>query len=139
MKTHQCPQCPKVFTGASHVKRHMLVHSGEKTHQCPECGKRFRTRGHVKTHMLVHSRDKPHECPECGKDLCNDIFKIGFSSPFRNEKQPFELRNSSLADTKKMFDQKAKGHTAKMAANPFSGSFKNQVSTKLSRDDPNYG
>nr|XP_045620776.1 actin-binding Rho-activating protein-like isoform X2 [Procambarus clarkii] len=60
-------------------------------------------------------------------------------NPHHNTQQPFELRNSSLADTKKMFDQKAKGHTAKMAANPFSGSFKNQVSTKLSRDDPNYG
>ncbi|KAK8746464.1 hypothetical protein OTU49_017030 [Cherax quadricarinatus] len=56
-----------------------------------------------------------------------------------SDSQPFELRHSSLSEKKKMFDESVKKHTKKMATNPFSGNFKNQSSTRLSRDDPNYG
>ncbi|XP_042238274.1 actin-binding Rho-activating protein-like [Homarus americanus] len=53
--------------------------------------------------------------------------------------QPFALRHSSLTEKKQLYDQKVKVHSAKMGANPFSGSFKNTPKTTLSRDDPNYG
>ncbi|XP_069192246.1 zinc finger protein 154-like isoform X1 [Procambarus clarkii] len=66
-KTHQCPQCPKVFTCPGHVKRHMLVHSGDKPHECPECGKRFNQLVHLKTHRMVHADERPFQCAECGK------------------------------------------------------------------------
>ncbi|XP_069181272.1 zinc finger protein with KRAB and SCAN domains 1-like [Procambarus clarkii] len=79
MKTHQCPQCPKVFTSHGNMKRHMLVHSGdnphecpecgEKSHECPECGRRFSHRGSMKRHRMVHVDERPFQCDECGKKI----------------------------------------------------------------------
>ncbi|XP_069188100.1 zinc finger protein 3-like isoform X2 [Procambarus clarkii] len=66
-KTHQCPQCLKVFTRPGHVKRHMLVHSGDKPHECPECGKRFNQLVHMTTHRMVHADERPFQCAECCK------------------------------------------------------------------------
>lgn len=48
------------------------------------------------------------------------------------------MRNSSLAEKKKMFDENVKKHHSKMANNPFSGSFKTGPQ-RLAKDDPNYG
>ncbi|XP_042887085.1 actin-binding Rho-activating protein-like isoform X2 [Penaeus japonicus] len=48
------------------------------------------------------------------------------------------MRNSSLAEKKKMFDESVKKHNKKMANNPFSASFK-AGPPRLSKDDPNYG
>ncbi|XP_069193719.1 zinc finger protein 425-like [Procambarus clarkii] len=69
MKTHQCPQCPKVFTCPGSVKRHMLVHSGDKPHECPECGKKFSRLGSMKRHMMVHAAERPFQCAECDKKI----------------------------------------------------------------------
>ncbi|XP_069167966.1 gastrula zinc finger protein XlCGF8.2DB-like [Procambarus clarkii] len=66
-KTHNCPECGKRFSQLGHMKTHMLVHSGEKPHKCPECGNVFTHLGSMKRHMLVHLGEKPHKCPECGK------------------------------------------------------------------------
>ncbi|XP_063601546.1 actin-binding Rho-activating protein-like [Penaeus indicus] len=48
------------------------------------------------------------------------------------------IRNTSLAEKKKMFDDNVKKHQSKMANNPFSGSFKTGP-PRLAKDDPNYG
>ncbi|XP_069195665.1 uncharacterized protein [Procambarus clarkii] len=66
-RPHECPECGKSFTQLGNMKNHRLVHTGEKPHECPECGKRFNHLGHMKTHRLIHTGDKSHKCPECGK------------------------------------------------------------------------
>ncbi|XP_071513751.1 actin-binding Rho-activating protein-like isoform X2 [Panulirus ornatus] len=61
------------------------------------------------------------------------------NKPADDSDQPFELRHTNLAEKKKMFDEKVKGHTAKMSTNPFSNRFQSSAAPKLSRNDPNYG
>ncbi|XP_069167927.1 gastrula zinc finger protein XlCGF8.2DB-like [Procambarus clarkii] len=81
MKTHQCPECGKVFTRLDNMKTHMLVHS--------ECGKRFSQLGSMKTHMMMHSDERPFECDECGKRF-RDRASIISHMLVHTEERPFE-------------------------------------------------
>ncbi|XP_069182131.1 zinc finger protein 92-like [Procambarus clarkii] len=89
MKTRQCPQCGKVLTRLGSMKRHMLVHSGDKPYECPECGKRFRQLVSMKRHTLVHSGDKPYECPECGKRF-NQLGNMKTHRMLHGDERPLE-------------------------------------------------
>ncbi|XP_034015380.1 zinc finger protein 624-like [Thalassophryne amazonica] len=55
---HQCPVCPKSFPSAYKLKRHHVVHTGQKPFVCKMCGKACTQSGHLKTHMQkVHRMD----------------------------------------------------------------------------------
>ncbi|XP_028414748.1 zinc finger protein 184-like [Dendronephthya gigantea] len=61
-----CTVCNKVFRDTTALKRHALVHSGERPHACGECEKRFRRRDHLKAHEIAyHSGITSHECKTC--------------------------------------------------------------------------
>ena len=41
-KHHICESCGISFSGAEHLKKHILaVHEGQKDHKCDSCGKIF--------------------------------------------------------------------------------------------------
>jgi uncharacterized Zn-finger protein len=48
----QCPYCPKKFYRRDHLKKHILVHTGEKPHACPHCTKAFTQKQSLKLHIL---------------------------------------------------------------------------------------
>ncbi|KAG0741501.1 hypothetical protein G6F62_009761 [Rhizopus arrhizus] len=88
---HNCtfPDCSWSFKRYEHLKRHMLVHTGERPHPCPYpgCGKRFSRsdnfHAHYRTHQkkekgtrsepvlqvnsFIYSEEKPHGCDGCEK------------------------------------------------------------------------
>ncbi|OBS57566.1 hypothetical protein A6R68_11311 [Neotoma lepida] len=64
-RQHVCAECGKAFAERSKLKRHFLVHSGEKPFQCTfeGCGKRFSLDFNLRTHIRIHTDEKPFVCP----------------------------------------------------------------------------
>ncbi|XP_067444536.1 zinc finger protein 771-like [Thunnus thynnus] len=71
LETHRennlCYICGKTFTTRTHLKRHLLVHTGQKPHCCKVCGKRFARGECLRIHMRIHTVEKPYTCEVCGK------------------------------------------------------------------------
>ncbi|XP_008206261.1 zinc finger imprinted 3 [Nasonia vitripennis] len=62
---YSCPNCDKRLSSKDHLKKHALVHSGERPHLCPECGQAFALLNTMKVHALSHYNIKPYACYIC--------------------------------------------------------------------------
>ncbi|XP_062253848.1 zinc finger protein 770 [Platichthys flesus] len=52
--SHQCRSCAKGFPSPSKLKRHMMIHTGQRPFSCETCGKRFRQKTHLRVHCRTH-------------------------------------------------------------------------------------
>ena len=65
---HICSVCKRAFRKANALKKHMLVHTGERQYTCQDCGRQYKTCTHLKLHIrTVHAKEKNHACSVCGK------------------------------------------------------------------------
>ncbi|PRD23133.1 UNVERIFIED_CONTAM: zinc finger and BTB domain-containing protein 46 [Trichonephila clavipes] len=53
-KIYSCSYCTYSTPGRGNLKRHNLIHSGERPYVCNLCSKSFRQKTHLKHHLLVH-------------------------------------------------------------------------------------
>ncbi|XP_043749850.1 zinc finger protein 42 homolog [Cervus elaphus] len=67
-RDHVCAECGKAFKESAKLKRHFLVHTGEKPFPCTfeGCGKRFSLSFNLRTHVRIHTGEKPFVCPFVG-------------------------------------------------------------------------
>ena len=59
------PGCTSVFKENAKLKRHKLVHTGEKAFKCDYCGLSFSLRHNLKTHEKTHTRRDLLKCRYC--------------------------------------------------------------------------
>ncbi|VDN94496.1 unnamed protein product [Brugia pahangi] len=65
-RKQHCNICQKEVT---HMKGHMMIHTGEKPYSCSICKKNFTQLGSMKKHMMIHTGEKPYSCPICRKSF----------------------------------------------------------------------
>lgn len=68
-KAFICPVCDRVFGSRHNLKRHFMIHTGEKPFTCDICTKSFRELSTLKKHMLTHTRSRLFRCTLCDLDF----------------------------------------------------------------------
>ena len=57
-----CSVCGRKFIRATHLRRHMRIHTGEKPFFCHICGRRYARGDYLRAHIHAHRREKFHKC-----------------------------------------------------------------------------
>ncbi|KAH8352058.1 hypothetical protein KR084_001567 [Drosophila pseudotakahashii] len=64
-RSYPCPLCHRPFGTRHNLKRHYMIHTGEKPFSCSKCRKPFRECSTLKKHMVTHIRDRWYKCLRC--------------------------------------------------------------------------
>ncbi|XP_068233088.1 zinc finger protein ZFP2-like [Palaemon carinicauda] len=63
----ECKYCEKSFTKSSDLKRHLMIHTGDRPFVCNLCGTGFIEKSKLIVHTRHHTGERPFECQDCGK------------------------------------------------------------------------
>ena len=55
-KPFKCPSCTTTFKHRSELKKHMVVHTGERPYKCVDCGHSFTQTGNLNRHRQKCSK-----------------------------------------------------------------------------------
>jgi KRAB domain-containing zinc finger protein len=65
IRNHSCTICKRTFLNGTNLKKHTLIHTGEKPFQCAVCGKRFIQHAALYSHKKSHVDHYEFECKLC--------------------------------------------------------------------------
>ncbi|CAL8301668.1 unnamed protein product [Lota lota] len=64
-KPHICEHCSAAFRSSYHLRRHVLIHTGERPFRCTQCNMSFIQKYLLQRHEKIHSGEKPFCCDQC--------------------------------------------------------------------------
>ena len=65
----KCGECDRKFQDRGGLKRHQLIHSGDRPYKCEHCDQSFNDRSVLRRHVFTHEERKPFKCTICQKDF----------------------------------------------------------------------
>ncbi|KAM4690077.1 zinc finger protein 770 [Rhinophrynus dorsalis] len=97
--SNKCDQCEKVFQSLSKLRRHYLIHTGQKPFACSECGKKFRQSAHLKRHQVTHiQKSNLHRSNE----MLGDFYQV-FGHQVTHADYPFSQEAAYSTDPQEGF------------------------------------
>ncbi|KPU74475.1 uncharacterized protein Dana_GF24438, isoform B [Drosophila ananassae] len=95
-RSYPCPLCHRPFGTRHNLKRHYMIHTGEKPFSCSKCRKPFRECSTLKKHMVTHMRDRWYKCLRCPSKFRD---YLEYSDHKENHLEQLRIRKSSTYES----------------------------------------
>lgn len=66
---HACDICPYKTPHVTNLKRHYLIHTGQRPFVCNYCNKSFNQKVTLSVHLRLHTGEKPYPCDKCSENF----------------------------------------------------------------------
>lgn len=86
----KCKLCGKVVSGPEPLRRHMVLHDGQKNFKCEICGNSYAI-GYRWGHMRTHTDVKKYQCSECGA-LCRSLYGLNIHVLTHTGEKPHQCK-----------------------------------------------
>ena len=65
IKSKKCYRCDYASFWAGDLKKHLIMHSGEKSNKCSQCDYASSEAVNLRKHLITHSGEKSNKCSLC--------------------------------------------------------------------------
>ncbi|XP_017484057.1 PREDICTED: zinc finger protein 629 [Rhagoletis zephyria] len=122
-KEFSCPLCQRPFGTRHNLKRHFMIHTGEKPFSCNKCRKPFREYSTLKKHMVTHQRDRYYKCLHCPRKYRDYLEYSEHKTAHANENDDDEDDDDANFDQQQLSSSSSTSSPQKRAKTRYDSSY----------------